>query len=191
MGDKIQRLQSISKNKVALVEDEKMRDTLIDLHNYAAMAVMLLDEDKTKENNVISEEEEKESAEEIFNKKKLYSVRGRNWSLLYLNFLKQQKYYSTIMEHDYLFKILILGDHYTGKSTILHRYTDNTRLLNSTSTIGVDFKIGYFKDDLKRDIKLHFWDTGGHPEYQDIISGYYKNTAAAIIVFDVTRYENI
>ena len=44
MGDKINRLVSIEKNKVSLVNDEKMRDTLIDLHNYAAMCVMLLDE---------------------------------------------------------------------------------------------------------------------------------------------------
>jgi hypothetical protein len=48
MGDKIKRLQSISNNKIALVDDEKMRDTLIDLHNYAAMAIMLLDENKRK-----------------------------------------------------------------------------------------------------------------------------------------------
>ena len=46
MGDKIKRLQSISHNKIALVNDEKMRDTLIDLHNYAGMAIMLLDEKK-------------------------------------------------------------------------------------------------------------------------------------------------
>jgi hypothetical protein len=46
MGDKIKRLQSISNNKIALVDDEKMRDTLIDLHNYAGMAIMLLDEKK-------------------------------------------------------------------------------------------------------------------------------------------------
>lgn len=44
LGDKIQRLQSISKNEIILVEDEKIRDTLIDLHNYSAMAIMLLDE---------------------------------------------------------------------------------------------------------------------------------------------------
>lgn len=44
IGDKLQRLQSIQKNQVTLVEDEKMRDTLIDLHNYTAMAIMLLDE---------------------------------------------------------------------------------------------------------------------------------------------------
>ena len=44
MNDKVSRLQSISKSGVVLVNDEKMRDTLIDLHNYSAMAVMLLDE---------------------------------------------------------------------------------------------------------------------------------------------------
>ena len=44
IGDKIQRLQSISKTGVQLVDDEKLRDTLIDLHNYAAMGIMLLDE---------------------------------------------------------------------------------------------------------------------------------------------------
>ncbi len=42
--DKIQRSMSITKNGVNLVNDEGIRDTLIDLHNYAAMALMLLDE---------------------------------------------------------------------------------------------------------------------------------------------------
>ncbi len=44
LGDKISRLQSISSRGINLVEDEKIRDTLIDLHNYAAMGIMLLDE---------------------------------------------------------------------------------------------------------------------------------------------------
>ena len=44
MNDKVSRLQSITKTGIVLVNDEKIRDTLIDLHNYSAMAVMLLDE---------------------------------------------------------------------------------------------------------------------------------------------------
>jgi len=52
MGDKIQRLQSITNKGISLVNTESLRDTLIDLHNYSAMAVMLLDEtDKTTDNN--------------------------------------------------------------------------------------------------------------------------------------------
>jgi len=46
MDDKIQRGINITKNKISLVEDESIRDTLLDLHNYAAMAIMLLDENK-------------------------------------------------------------------------------------------------------------------------------------------------
>ena len=41
IGDKINRLMSVSKNGVALVDDETLNDTLLDLHNYAAMALML------------------------------------------------------------------------------------------------------------------------------------------------------
>ena len=44
IGDKILRLQSITKNSLTLVNSESIRDTLIDLHNYSAMAIMLLDE---------------------------------------------------------------------------------------------------------------------------------------------------
>lgn len=45
MGDKIKRLQQITKTQIQLVNDEKIRDTLLDLHNYSAMAIMLLDEE--------------------------------------------------------------------------------------------------------------------------------------------------
>ena len=44
MGDKIARLQSITSSSVSLINSESIRDTLIDLHNYSAMAIMLLDD---------------------------------------------------------------------------------------------------------------------------------------------------
>jgi len=44
MGDKIARLQSITSRSVSLINSESIRDTLIDLHNYSAMAIMLLDD---------------------------------------------------------------------------------------------------------------------------------------------------
>jgi hypothetical protein len=42
--DKIKRSMSITKNGVNLIKDESLRDTLLDLHNYSAMALMLFDE---------------------------------------------------------------------------------------------------------------------------------------------------
>ena len=45
--DKIQRALSISKSQIKLVEDERLEDTLLDLHNYSAMALMLMKEPST------------------------------------------------------------------------------------------------------------------------------------------------
>lgn len=44
LEDKIQRFVSVSSKDVSLVNDEMLRDTLMDLKNYATMAIMLLDE---------------------------------------------------------------------------------------------------------------------------------------------------
>ena len=46
IGDKLSRLSSINKKSITMVDDETMRDTLIDLHNYSAMAIMIMDEEK-------------------------------------------------------------------------------------------------------------------------------------------------
>jgi len=56
MGDKIMRLQNITNKGITLVDDEKLRDTLVDLHNYAAMAVMLLDETTENSENPVLED---------------------------------------------------------------------------------------------------------------------------------------
>ena len=48
--DKIQRSLSITNNGVNLINDEGIKDTLLDLHNYAAMALMLLSENNTVNN---------------------------------------------------------------------------------------------------------------------------------------------
>ena len=45
LGDKINRLANIQRTQVQFVHTETLRDTLIDLHNYAAMAVAELDDE--------------------------------------------------------------------------------------------------------------------------------------------------
>ena len=44
--DKLQRALNITNNGITLIKDERIEDTLLDLHNYTAMALMLLNEDK-------------------------------------------------------------------------------------------------------------------------------------------------
>jgi hypothetical protein len=62
--DKIQRSLSITNNGVNLVNDEGIKDTLLDLHNYAAMALMLLHEEKNDETKIKQDKEDKEDKEE-------------------------------------------------------------------------------------------------------------------------------
>ena len=40
LGDKLNRFKSLSRNNKQAVKDESMRDTLIDLANYAIMTIM-------------------------------------------------------------------------------------------------------------------------------------------------------
>jgi len=83
LGDKIQRLQSITSNGINLVEDEKLRDTLLDLHNYAAMGIMLLDEDDVSDIQLQDNNEENisvvGSTGNTYNIKKFNDANGKQF----------------------------------------------------------------------------------------------------------------
>ena len=53
------------------------------------------------------------------------------------------------LDYDYLYKILLLGDSNTGKSSIILRYTENSFDSSIVSSIGVDFKMKKTKFDNK------------------------------------------
>jgi hypothetical protein len=53
IGDKIQRLVSVSNRGIQLINTKTLRETLIDLHNYAAMAIISIDENNSNNNNNI------------------------------------------------------------------------------------------------------------------------------------------
>ena len=60
---------------------------------------------------------------------------------------------------DYIFKIVLTGDSGVGKSNLLSRFTRNEFLLESRSTIGVEFSTKEVQIDGKS-IKVQIWDTG-------------------------------
>ena len=46
MNDKIKRAITITNKNITLVDTESLRDTLVDLHNYTALAVTMIEKDK-------------------------------------------------------------------------------------------------------------------------------------------------
>ena len=63
-------------------------------------------------------------------------------------------------DFDALYKIVLIGESNTGKTSMLVRFADSVFTENYLCTIGVDFKIKTLKIDNKI-IKMQIWDTAG------------------------------
>lgn len=89
-------------------------------------------------------------------------------------------------QFDYLFKLLLIGDSDTGKSSILLQYSDGKFETNYITTIGIDFKMNYTTIDNKK-IKTQIWDTAGQERFRTITTAYYRGAHGIVLVYDVTN----
>ena len=90
--------------------------------------------------------------------------------------------------YDVLFKIVLIGDSFVGKTNIMSKYLNNEFHEDSKATVGVEF--GAKKFDIEgKSVKAQIWDTAGQERYKSITSTYYKGAKGALIVYDITRKE--
>ncbi|KAH3759743.1 small GTP-binding protein domain [Pelomyxa schiedti] len=89
-------------------------------------------------------------------------------------------------QEELLVKVVVLGDSGVGKSGLLMRFTKNEFSLHLDMTVGVEFETKTIMLDGKA-VKLQIWDTAGQERYRSITSVYYRGTAAAILVYDITK----
>ncbi|KAG0283537.1 rab32, member RAS oncoprotein [Linnemannia gamsii] len=87
---------------------------------------------------------------------------------------------------EYLYKILVIGDVGTGKTSIIKRYVHNIFSMNYKSTIGVDFALKVIQWSPDTVVRLQLWDIAGQ-ERASMARVYYKEAVAALVVYDVTR----
>ncbi|CAE7416966.1 RAB11B [Symbiodinium sp. KB8] len=96
-------------------------------------------------------------------------------------------------DHDYLFKIVLIGDSGVGKSNLLSRFTRDEFNLESKTTIGVEFATKTVEINSKI-IKSQIWDTAGQERYRAITSAYYRGAVGALLVYDISNhstFENV
>ena len=89
-------------------------------------------------------------------------------------------------QYDFIYKIVLVGDPYVGKTNILSRFLNDIFIENSKATIGVDFGVTMINVNNKK-IKTQIWDTAGQERYRAIASAYYIMAVGVIIVFDITN----
>ncbi|KAI9494441.1 P-loop containing nucleoside triphosphate hydrolase protein [Zychaea mexicana] len=97
-------------------------------------------------------------------------------------------YENTMSEvKEYLYKILVVGDLGTGKTSIIRRYVHNIFSSNYKSTIGVDFALKVIQWSPEIIVRLQLWDIAGQERFGNMTRVYYKEALGAFVVCDVTR----
>ena len=79
---------------------------------------------------------------------------------------------STTMAHrlawDYILKFIIIGDASVGKSSLLVRLTENRFLVDSETTIGIEFGSQIVTLPEGERLKLQIWDTAGSEQFRSV-----------------------
>lgn len=96
-----------------------------------------------------------------------------------------------ILSPDFTYKLIMIGDPNTGKTSITDRYEKNCYFPDYRCTIGVEFAtktVNIVNNDGKKiGVRLHIWDTAGQEAFRAITKSYYRTGIAALLVFDITN----
>ncbi|TFL05545.1 P-loop containing nucleoside triphosphate hydrolase protein [Pterulicium gracile] len=84
-------------------------------------------------------------------------------------------------------KVVIMGSTGVGKTSLLHRYTQNRfDPKNTTSTTGALFVTKKAIVNGTK-VRLQLWDTAGQERFRSMAPMYYRGANAAILMYDITN----
>ncbi|XP_034539569.1 ras-related protein Rab-6A isoform X3 [Notolabrus celidotus] len=87
------------------------------------------------------------------------------------------------------FKLVFLGEQSVGKTSLITRFMYDSFDNTYQATIGIDFlsKTMYLEDRTAPQIRLQLWDTAGQERFRSLIPSYIRDSAAAVVVYDITN----
>ena len=89
------------------------------------------------------------------------------------------------MSSEITLKIVILGSSEVGKSCLITQFCDQCFNKELITTIGIDFKIKYYKFNRTK-VKVIFLDTAGQEKFRSLSVNYIKGAQGVILVFDIS-----
>jgi small GTP-binding protein len=88
-------------------------------------------------------------------------------------------------------KFLVVGEPFTGKTSLVRRYAQNSFTEHYRCTIGADFAHKDFDADGTTTVSVQLWDVSGQERLNDLTRMYYLGSVGALVVFDVTKPETL
>ena len=87
------------------------------------------------------------------------------------------------------FKLIVVGNISTGKSSILNRFVNETFEEDYQATIGLDFhsKNVTIHD---QDVRLILYDTAGQEKFRSLIPMYIREAQIILLIYDITNRES-
>ena len=93
------------------------------------------------------------------------------------------------VEKSYGVKFIIVGDSSVGKSSILVRFTSSKFDEKHSPTLSMEFGSKHIIYN-NSDYLVQIWDTAGQEQYKSITRSYYKESAVAMMVYDIRKEES-
>ena len=90
------------------------------------------------------------------------------------------------------YKLILIGDEGVGKTSLLNKFM-GISTTNIKHTVGIDYDSKIIDNDGTY-VKLDIWDTSGNVKFRNVITSYFNNKDAIILLFDLTNlrsYQNI
>lgn len=88
------------------------------------------------------------------------------------------------------FKVVLVGDSGVGKTSIIAQFIDQNFQEDQQSTTGGTFFSKSVICDGGKILKFEIWDTAGQEKYRSLTRMFYKDSNAAVMVYDVTRKDS-
>lgn len=88
------------------------------------------------------------------------------------------------------FKVIFIGNSNTGKTSIISKFNEND-IHNPLSTIGFEYSDII---SIEKNITLELWDTAGQERYKSMVSTFFRQMDACIIIYDIANlksYEDV
>ena len=92
-------------------------------------------------------------------------------------------------EYSYSVKFIIVGDSSVGKSNILLRFSRNVFDPGHQATLGIEFANKHLEYN-NTDYLVQVWDTAGQENFRSVTRAYYKASAVAMVVYDISSEES-